>query len=183
MGLPVVSDEQLELLAETAHFVAEVVNVTPWAHQPYVGRSAFTHKGGLHVAAIEASPETFEHVDPARVGNEQRVLISELSGKGAVLRKAHELGFELDGDDERVGRILRRLKQKEHEGFHYEAADASFDLFLHDQLGGAPAAVPPRELSRDRREARGRPGRHRGHRQGPRRAASGSSPPARATAR
>ncbi len=103
MGLPVVSDEQLERLAETAHFVAEVVNVTPWAHQPYVGRSAFTHKGGLHVAAIEASPETFEHVDPARVGNEQRVLISELSGKGAVLRKAHELGFELDGGDERVG--------------------------------------------------------------------------------
>ncbi|HUK78672.1 MAG TPA: citramalate synthase [Thermoleophilia bacterium] len=136
MGLPVVSDEQLERLAETAHFVAEVVNVTPWAHQPYVGRSAFTHKGGLHVAAVEASSETFEHVDPARVGNEQRVLISELSGKGAVLRKAHELGFALDGDDERVGRILRRLKQKEHEGFHYEAADASFDLFLHDQLGG-----------------------------------------------
>jgi 2-isopropylmalate synthase len=136
MGLPVVSDEQLERLAETAHFVAEVVNVTPWAHQPYVGRSAFAHKGGLHVAAVEAAPATFEHVDPARVGNEQRVLISELSGKGAVLRKAHELGFALDGDDERVGRILRRLKQKEHEGFHYEAADASFDLFLHDELGG-----------------------------------------------
>jgi 2-isopropylmalate synthase len=136
MGLPVVTDEQLERLAETAHFVAEVVNVTPWAHQPYVGRSAFTHKGGLHVAAVDAAPETFEHIDPALVGNEQRVLISELSGKGAVLRKAHELGFELESDDERVGRILRRLKQKEHEGFHYEAADASFDLFLHDQLGG-----------------------------------------------
>jgi 2-isopropylmalate synthase len=136
MGLPVVTDEQLERLAETAHFVAEVVNVTPWAHQPYVGRSAFTHKGGLHVAAVEVSPQTFEHIDPARVGNEQRVLISELSGKGAVLRKAHELGFELAADDERVGRILRRLKQKEHEGFHYEAADASFDLFLQDQLGG-----------------------------------------------
>ena len=136
MGLPVVTDDQLERLVETAHFVAEVVNVTPWAHQPYVGRSAFTHKGGLHVAAVEAAPETFEHVDPALVGNEQRVLISELSGKGAVLRKAHELGFALESDDERVGRILRRLKQKEHEGFHYEAADASFDLFLHDQLGG-----------------------------------------------
>ncbi len=136
MGLPVISDEQLERLSGTAHFVAEVVNVTPWAHQPYVGRSAFTHKGGLHVAAVEASPETFEHIDPARVGNEQRVLISELSGKGAVLRKARELGFDLGGDDEGVGRILRRLKQKEHDGFHYEAADASFDLFLHDQLGG-----------------------------------------------
>ena len=136
MGLPVISDEQLERLTETAHFVAEITNVTPWSHQPYVGRSAFTHKGGLHVAAVEASPETFEHIDPARVGNEQRVLISELSGKGAVLRKARELGFELDGGDEHVGAILRRLKQKEHVGFHYEAADASFDLFLHDQLGG-----------------------------------------------
>jgi 2-isopropylmalate synthase len=136
MGLPVISDEQLERLTETAHFVAEITNVTPWSHQPYVGRSAFTHKGGLHVAAVEASPATFEHIDPARVGNEQRVLISELSGKGAVLRKARELGFELDGGDEHVGAILRRLKQKEHEGFHYEAADASFDLFLHDQLGG-----------------------------------------------
>ena len=136
MGLPVVTDEQLERLTETAHFVAEIVNVTPWAHQPYVGRSAFTHKGGLHVAAVEAAPETFEHVDPALVGNEQRVLISELSGKGAVLRKARELGFELAGDDERVGRILRRLKQKEHDGFHYEAADASFDLFLSNELGG-----------------------------------------------
>ena len=136
MGLPVISDEQLERLTETSHFVAEITNVTPWSHQPYVGRSAFTHKGGLHVAAVEAAPETFEHIDPARVGNEQRVLISELSGKGAVLRKAHELGFELDGGDEHVGAILRRLKQKEHEGFHYEAADASFDLFLHDQLGG-----------------------------------------------
>ncbi len=136
MGLPVISDEQLERLTETSHFVAEVANVTPWTHQPYVGRSAFAHKAGLHVAAIAAAAETFEHIDPARVGNEQRVLISELSGKGAVLRKARELGFELDGGDEHVGAILRRLKQKEHEGFHYEAADASFDLFLHDQLGG-----------------------------------------------
>jgi 2-isopropylmalate synthase len=136
MGLPVISDEQLERLTETAHFVAEIANVTPWSHQPYVGRSAFAHKAGLHVAAIQATPKTFEHVDPGRVGNEQRVLISELSGKGAVLRKARELGFELDGGDEHVGAILRRLKQKEHEGFQYEAADASFDLFLHDQLGG-----------------------------------------------
>ncbi len=136
MGLPVVSDEQLERLTETANFVAEVVNLSPSAHQPYVGRSAFAHKGGLHVAAVEAMPQTFEHIDPARVGNEQRVLISELSGKGAVLRKARELGFALDPDDERVGSALRHLKQKEHEGYHYEAADASFDLFLHDELGG-----------------------------------------------
>jgi 2-isopropylmalate synthase len=135
MGLPVVTDEQLARLTETAHFVAEVVNVSPWAHQPYVGRAAFAHKGGLHVAAVDSAPETFEHVDPAAVGNRQRVLISELSGKGAVLHKARELGIELAGDGEQVTRILKRLKEMEHRGYHYEAADASFDLFLHDELG------------------------------------------------
>ena len=135
MGLPVVTDEQLERLTETAHFVAEVVNVSPWAHQPYVGRAAFAHKGGLHIAAVEAAPQTFEHVDPTRVGNRQRVLISELAGRGAVLRKARELGFRLEDDGERVGRILKRLKELEHRGYHYEAADASLDLFLHDELG------------------------------------------------
>ena len=134
MGMPVVSDEQLERLTETAHFVAEVVNVSPWAHQPYVGRAAFAHKGGLHIAAVEASPQTFEHVDPALVGNEQRVLMSELAGKGAVVRKARELGFQIEGDGERVGKILKRLKELEHQGYHYEAADASFDLLLREEL-------------------------------------------------
>jgi 2-isopropylmalate synthase len=135
MGLPVVTDEQLERLTATAHFVAEVVNVSPWVHQPYVGRSAFAHKGGLHIAAVQAARQTFEHIDPEVVGNEQRVLVSELSGKGAVLRKARELGFALEGDGEQVARILKRLKELEHEGYHYEAADASLDLFLHEQLG------------------------------------------------
>ena len=134
MGHPVVSDEQLERLTETSHFVADVVNAAIWAHAPYVGRSAFAHKGGLHVAAVEQAPQTFEHVDPARVGNEQRIVVSELSGKGAVLRKAHELGLKLEGDDARVSKVLKRLKAREHEGYHYEAADASFDLLLREEL-------------------------------------------------
>lgn len=134
MGVDVLSDDQLERLTETSHFVADVVNVAVWAHEPYVGRSAFAHKGGMHVAAIERAPETFEHVDPERVGNEQRVVVSELSGKGAVVRKAQELGLRLDGDDERVATVLRRLKAREHEGYHYEAADASFDLLLREEL-------------------------------------------------
>ena len=132
--------------------------MSPWAHQPYVGRAAFAHKGGLHIAAIEAAPQTFEHIDPEVVGNEQRVLVSELAGKGAVLRKARELGFELEGDDERVGRILARLKELEHEGYHYEAADASLDLFLHEQIDQRTPLVRARELPRHRREARGRRG-------------------------
>ena len=134
MGLPVVSDEQLARLSETAHFVADVCNVAIGAHQPYVGKAAFAHKGGLHVAAVEHAPQTFEHVDPAAVGNEQRILVSELSGKGAVLRRAHDIGLELEGDDERVATVLKRLKDREHRGYHYEAADASFDLLLREEL-------------------------------------------------
>jgi 2-isopropylmalate synthase len=134
MGYDVVTDRQLERLTETSHFVADVVNAAVWAHAPYVGRSAFAHKGGLHVAAVEKAPQTFEHVDPERVGNEQRVVVSELSGKGTVVRKAQELGLQLEGDDHRVASILKRLKAREHEGYHYEAADASFDLLLREEL-------------------------------------------------
>jgi 2-isopropylmalate synthase len=134
MDVDVVTDEQLERLTETSHFVADVVNAALWAHAPYVGRSAFAHKGGLHVAAVERAPQTFEHVDPEKVGNEQRIVVSELSGKGTVVRKAQELGLQLEGDDARVNTILRRLKSREHEGYHYEAADASFDLLLRQEL-------------------------------------------------
>jgi len=126
MGYDVVTDEQLERLTETSHFVADTVNAAVWSHAPYVGRSAFAHKGGMHVAAVEKAPQTFEHVEPERVGNEGRIVISELSGKGAVVRKAQELGMQIEGDDERVAAVLKRLKAREHEGFHYEAADASF---------------------------------------------------------
>jgi 2-isopropylmalate synthase len=134
MGHDVITDEQLQRLTETSHFVADTVNAAVWSHAPYVGRSAFAHKGGMHVAAVEKAPQTFEHVDPERVGNEGRIVISELSGKGAVVRKAQELGMQLEGDDTRVASVLKRLKAREHEGFHYEAADASFDLLLREEL-------------------------------------------------
>jgi len=134
MGLPVVGDEQLARLSEAAHFVADLCNTSVGAHQPYVGKAAFAHKGGLHVAAVQQAPQTFEHVDPAAVGNQQRILVSELSGKGAVLRRARDIGLELEADDERVAIILKRLKDREHSGYHYEAADASFDLLLREEL-------------------------------------------------
>jgi 2-isopropylmalate synthase len=134
MGHRVVSVEQLERLTETAHFVADICNMTVSAHAPYVGRSAFAHKGGLHAAAVKDTPRTFEHVDPACVGNEPRVLISELSGKGAVLRKVREMGLDLDAGDERLVTVLRSLKEREHEGYHYEAADASLELLVREEL-------------------------------------------------
>ena len=134
MGIAVVTPAQLETLTETAQFVADLVNISLGPHSPYVGRTAFAHKGGLHVAGVEAAPQTFEHVDPALVGNRQRILISELSGKSAVLHKAREMGIPLEGDDDRVGRVLRRLKDREHRGYQYEAADGSFGLFLRQAL-------------------------------------------------
>jgi 2-isopropylmalate synthase len=134
MGVPVVTEGQLARLTETSHFVAELCNLPVNAHAPYVGRTAFAHKGGLHVAAVQQAAQTFEHVDPELVGNEQRILISELSGKGAVVRVANDMGLPLDGDDDRVGLVLKRLKDREHCGYHYEAADASLELLVRDEL-------------------------------------------------
>ena len=134
MGFPVLSADRLQRLTETANFVADIVNLSVWAHAPYVGRAAFAHKGGLHVAAVERAPETFEHIDPAAVGNTQRVLVSELSGKGAILRRAQEMGVDAAADDELVTTVLKRLKDREHRGYQYEAADASFDLLLRGEM-------------------------------------------------
>jgi 2-isopropylmalate synthase len=137
MGLDCVSDRRLAELTETSHYVAEVVNVSPETHQPYVGENAFAHKGGLHVSAALRDARTFEHVDPALVGNKQRILVSELAGRATVLKKAGEMGIDLAGDEhkETLNRLLKRLKEKEHAGYHYEVADASFELFLRRELG------------------------------------------------
>jgi 2-isopropylmalate synthase len=98
-----------------------------------VGRNAFAHKGGMHVAGVQADARTFEHLDPALVGNSRDVLISELSGKGSVLSRAETAGIELDADA--ATRAVERIKEREHRGYHYEAADASFDLLLRREGG------------------------------------------------
>ncbi len=133
LGYDVVAPEQLRLLTETSHFVAELLNVTPNPDQPYVGRNAFAHKGGMHVAGIQADARTFEHLDPELVGNSRDVLISELSGKGSVLSRAERAGIELDEDTAK--RAVERVKEREHRGYHYEAADASFELLLRREAG------------------------------------------------
>ena len=135
MGLDCVSEENLGRLTDTAHYVAEVCNVSPDPHQPYVGRNAFSHKGGLHIAGVMADPRTFEHIRPEQVGNTQHILVSELSGRGTVRRRLQELGAGAEGESGLVESLLRRLKQKEHEGYHYEAADASLELLLLSELG------------------------------------------------
>ncbi|HEY8467706.1 MAG TPA: citramalate synthase [Solirubrobacterales bacterium] len=133
LGYDVVSPEQLRLLTETSHFVAELLNVAPNPDQPYVGRNAFAHKGGMHVAGVQADARTFEHLDPELVGNSRDVLISELSGKGSVLSRAERAGIELD--EETAKRAVARVKEREHRGYHYEAADASFELLLRREAG------------------------------------------------
>ena len=133
LGLPCLSETQLSSLTPTAHFLDELLNFTPDPDQPYVGRNAFAHKGGMHVAAVTSDPATFEHVDPEVIGNSRELLISELSGKGTVHARAREAGIELS--DEAAARVTDRVKQLEHLGYHYEAAGGSFELLLRRETG------------------------------------------------
>ncbi len=133
MGFDVVSAEQLASLTETVHFIDELCNVTQNPDAPYVGRNAFAHKGGMHVAGVEADARTFEHIEPATVGNERAVLPSELSGRATIRDQAGRSGLEID--DAVAGRAIERLKEREHRGYHYEAAPASFELLLRQEAG------------------------------------------------
>jgi 2-isopropylmalate synthase len=133
MGVELLAAERLARLTETAHFVDELLNRAPNPAQPYVGKHAFAHKAGLHAAGVQAEPQTFEHVDPAVVGNSRDVLISELSGRGTIVEKARQAGIAADG--ELAQRVVERVKELEHEGFQFEAADGSFELLLRKQAG------------------------------------------------
>ncbi len=138
MGAGVLAPEQLARLTETAHFIDELLNRAPDPAQPYVGKHAFAHKAGMHAAGVRADAQTFEHVDPELVGNGRDLLISELSGKGTVSEKAAEAGLELpqgkDGDAF-AQRVVERVKELEHEGFQFEAADGSFELLMRKEAG------------------------------------------------
>jgi 2-isopropylmalate synthase len=133
MGRELLNAEQLALLTPTAHYVDELLNFTPDPNQPFVGKNAFAHKGGLHVAGVRADAATFEHVDPALVGNHRDVLISELSGRGTVVEKARAARVALD--QEGAARVVERVKQLEHGGFQFEAADGSFELLMRKESG------------------------------------------------
>ena len=133
LGYRCLDDDRLARLTEVAHFADELLNFTPDDDQPYVGRNAFAHKGGMHVAGVNVDPATFEHVEPETVGNSRELLISELSGKGTVRARAEAAGLEL-GDDA-AQRVVDRVKDLEHRGYHYEAADGSFELLLRKETG------------------------------------------------
>jgi 2-isopropylmalate synthase len=123
-----------------AHAVAEVTNVPPASRQPYVGTSAFTHKAGLHASAIKVDPGLYQHTDPLEVGNDMRLLVSEMAGRASVELKGRELGFDLGQDTERLARVTQRVKDLETAGYTFEAADASFELLLLEELEGVRPA-------------------------------------------
>jgi 2-isopropylmalate synthase len=133
LGYDCLEAAQLARLTPTAHFVDELLNFTPDPNQPYVGRNAFAHKGGMHVAGVSADAATFEHVDPALVGNERALLVSELAGRASMLEKAAAIGIELD--DQAATRVLEKVKTLEHEGYQFEAADGSLELLLRRETG------------------------------------------------
>ncbi len=128
MGLRCLPEGSLRKLSHISRTVAEIANLAPDSHQPYVGKSAFAHKGGLHVAAMRRTAESYQHIDPALVGNEMRFLISDLSGRGNVLHEAEKLGMDLSSDKARA--VLEQIKQLEHEGYVFEGAEASVELML-----------------------------------------------------
>ncbi|MBU2560361.1 citramalate synthase, partial [archaeon] len=135
MGINCVTDKQLKKLAEISRFVNEIANIRSQHNMPYVGRSAFAHKGGIHVDAVLKKPRTYEHTDPELVGNARRILVSELAGKSTVLRKAEEYGLNLKKSTPETKEILKKLKEMESEGYQFEGAEASFELLVKKTLG------------------------------------------------
>lgn len=135
LGYKCLSDDQLKKLRELSRFVNEIANLRHFKRQPYVGDSAFAHKGGVHVSAVTKNPETYEHIRPELVGNSHRVLISDLAGKSNILRKAAEFNIFLKPDSPQLQSILDELKSLEHQGFQFEGAEASFELLLKKLLG------------------------------------------------
>jgi 2-isopropylmalate synthase len=135
MNIPCLTPEKLLKLRETSRFVLELANMSPNRYQPYVGRSAFAHKGGVHISAVERNPATYEHIEPALVGNKRRILVSDLSGRAAIKRKAEDYGFHLSESDPVALQVLEELKDLENKGFQFEAAEASFELLLNRAMG------------------------------------------------
>ncbi|MFO7767299.1 MAG: citramalate synthase [Pelovirga sp.] len=135
MNKDCLQEGKLASLRKTSRSIYELANVSPQKHQAYVGNSAFAHKGGVHVSAIQRHPETYEHIRPELVGNKTRVLVSDLSGRSNILAKAQECGIEIDGKDPVALEILEKIKELENQGYHFEGAEASFELLMLKAMG------------------------------------------------
>ncbi|MGL5819762.1 MAG: citramalate synthase [Phycicoccus sp.] len=140
-GLPLLEPHRLQDATRIAHAIAEVTNVPAYSRQPYVGSSAFAHKAGLHASAIKVDPDLYQHLDPKNVGNDMRMLVSDMAGRASIELKSRELGFDLDASSETDAATLRRVlatvKDRELRGYTFDAADASFELLLRREVDGA----------------------------------------------
>jgi 2-isopropylmalate synthase len=134
MGIDCIPETNLKNLTHLSHFISEVSNLRVRNDQPFVGESAFAHKGGMHINAIMKNPHTYEHVDPTLIGNRRRILVSELGGKTGILLRAKSLELDLTKEDPETRKILNLVQKLEHEGYHFEAAEASFELLMKRAL-------------------------------------------------
>lgn len=134
-AVAVVDDHDLARLTTVAHEAAELMNLSPDPHAPYVGHAAFAHKAGLHASALAKDADLYQHIEPERVGNSLRLLVSELAGRSNIVMKGSELGIDLEANNQAVERILGRVKELEHRGYSFEAADASFELLVRAETG------------------------------------------------
>jgi 2-isopropylmalate synthase len=137
-GIVTLKGDGLVESTRIAHAISEITNIAPFARQPYVGASAFAHKAGLHASAIRVDPDLYQHTQPELVGNGLRMLVSDMAGRASIELKGKELGFNLAGQNELLGRVTDRVKHAEAAGYTFDAADASFELLLRDELGEAP---------------------------------------------
>jgi 2-isopropylmalate synthase len=139
LGMPVLPEGKLRETMRVSHAIAEIANIAPNTHQPYAGVSSFAHKAGLHASAIKVNPELYNHIDPELVGNDQRILITEMAGRASVELKARELGLAAADDASTLAKVVERVKDLEASGWTFEAADASFELLVLDEAqGGRP---------------------------------------------
>jgi 2-isopropylmalate synthase len=134
-GKPVVPAASLQEMTRIAHAISEVTNVSPNTHQPYTGLSAFAHKAGLHASAVKVDPMLYQHIDPALVGNDMRMLVSDMAGRASIELKGRELGYDLSDNKQAIASVTDKVKDLEARGYTFEAADASFELLLRTELG------------------------------------------------
>ncbi|MFC7547559.1 citramalate synthase [Plantactinospora sp. GCM10030261] len=142
LGMPVLPAGCLEQMVRVSHAIAEIANIAPDTHQAYVGAAAFAHKAGLHASAIKVDPVLYNHVDPAVVGNDMRILVTEMAGRASIELKSRELGLDLAGRPETVTQVTNRVKELEAGGWSFEAADASFELLVRTELADDSVARP-----------------------------------------
>lgn len=135
MGYDTIPTENMKILLEISRFVDEVANLSPYKHQPYVGESAFAHKGGIHASAVMSDPSTYEHITPELVGNHRRILVSEQSGKSNIIYKARQFNLDLSKDSTTAREIVKSIKELEASGFQFEGADASLELLMKKAMG------------------------------------------------